>query len=129
MSNAIRHLLTTIDGVVRIAGVATNAALLGGFGWATSCLATRAKEEYLSVSTLPSPSTLLGMLSNPETMWAAVSLITNAQTHHKLQSGALFWVYLVLAAGCGWMTLLGLRWAYHTILAAIQLGKNAANKA
>lgn len=38
----------------------------------------------------------------------------------KYLHASLFWVFVVIAFGSGWMSLLGLRWVYFTALRSLQ---------
>lgn len=118
MFNAMKTVLNGLDGTVRLAGAATNLALVGGFAWATNKLYGKAIAAYGAIGPLPKPETV------SLTAWA-----TAPGAIDRLLAVGSLWVCAILAIGCGWMTLLGLRWCYHLALAFVQQLKLQADKA
>lgn len=105
----VKTVLNGLDRTVRLFGVAANLALVFGFGWATSKLYSKATSAWSSIGTVPKfdvPSL---------TVWA-----TEPGALDKLIAVGSMWAYAILALGCGWMTVLGLRWCYHLVLSIIQ---------
>jgi hypothetical protein len=101
--------LTGLEWAVKCAGVAANLSLVTVFGWATSKSYEKATNALSNVGALPEfdVSAIIAWASDPATL-------------DKVVAAGSFWAYAVVALGCGWMTILGLRWCYHFILSIIQ---------
>ena len=117
MFNTMKTILNGLDGTVRLAGVVMNLALVSVFAWATSTFYGKAAAANGAIGHVPKPE--LAAL----TAWA-----TSPGATDKLIATGSLWVYAILAIGCGWMTLLGLRWCYHLVLSIVQQMKLQADK-
>jgi hypothetical protein len=117
MFNALKTTLNGLDGTLRLAGVAANLTLISGFAWATNKLYGKATAAYGAIGPLPKPDIAA------VTAWATAPAAAD-----KLLAMGSLWVYAIFAIGCGWMTILGLRWCYHLALALVQQLKLQADK-
>jgi hypothetical protein len=118
MLKAAKTFLNGLDGTVRLFGVGANLALVSGFAWATNKLYGRATDAFQTIGPIPT-------LDIPSlTAWA-----TDPTAVGKLVAMGSLWIYAIMAVGCGWMTVLGLRWCYHLVLSVIQNLKLQADKA
>jgi hypothetical protein len=118
MLKTVKTLLDGADNVVRLIGVAANLALVSAFAWATNKLYGRATNAWEAIGPVPN-------IDVPSlTTWA-----TSPGATDKLIAMGSVWVYAILALGCGWMTILGLRWCYHLVLVIVQQMKMQTEKA
>lgn len=118
MLKTMKTVLNGLDGTLRLMGIAANLALVSGFAWATNKLYDKATSAWETVGPIPK----LDIQSL--TTWA-----TSPGVVDKLIAMGSLWVYAILAIGCGWMTILGMRWCYHLLLAIVQQLKVQADKA
>lgn len=118
MLKTMKTVLNGLDGAVRLMGVAANLVLVSGFAWATNKLYGKATSAWETVG--PIPKLDIPSLTN----WA-----TSPGSVDKVIAMGSLWVYAILAVGCGWMTILGLRWCYHLALAIVQQLKVHTEKA
>ena len=118
MLKAAKTALNGLDGTLRMVGIGVNLALVSGFAWATNKLYDKALNAWHAIG--PIPKLDIGSL----TVWA-----TDPGAVDKLIAAGSLWVYGILAVGCGWMTLLGLRWCYHLALSLVQQLKLQTDKA
>ena len=101
-----------VESVVRKGGAAFNAILLGAFLYAALSLYGYGTEKLEEAG---GTGHLLAALSGPSEA-AAFALSPGAAG--RIASYAAAWLSLVAAAGCGWMSLLGMRWFFHAALRA-----------
>lgn len=102
----MRNLMHNAAVIFRLSGDAVNFGILGIFAWATFALKAAAVEQYRAAGPLPSQS--LASLAE----MAGTNPFAVIQYWHLVAA----WGLGIAAAGCGWMTVLGSRWAYHFIL-------------
>lgn len=112
-----RSFAVAIDKSLRIAGFTANLALLAGFSWATFRFAGATQIQVSQLGSVPELSfeTLVSLLFAPESAL-------------KAMAAAKVWLYMIATAGCGWMSLLGGRWLYHTTLRAVTQWKTSAER-
>jgi hypothetical protein len=98
------EILSAIHGSVSVAGTALNVALVTGFAWTTLKLAAISADAYFAAGGVPPLTTQALELaaSDPALPARAADYVTA-------------WFAAVGAAGCAFMTALGMRWGYHAI--------------
>lgn len=98
-------MLDAAHGSISAAGAAANIAMMTGFAWATAHLWGVASEAFASAGGVPSLS-----VSHLQ------ALATDPALPSMAAGYATAWFASVGAAGCAFMTALGIRWAYHALL-------------
>lgn len=98
----------SIEQAFRFLGDAANAALLAVFAMATVKLYGLAGHYLAAAGGWPHPS--LAYLEQ---------VVLAPDARERILAWLAAWFCLVAAAGCAWMTILGLRWAYHALLRVI----------
>jgi hypothetical protein len=112
-----KSIATVIEKSLRFVGVGANIAILGIFAWSTYQFAQAAQSNFEQLLPMPEFS-----------MESLITLLFAPETPLKALAATKMWLFFVMAAGCGWMTLLGARWLYHTSLKATTLWRAAAEK-
>lgn len=114
----VKTILKGLDGTVKIIGIATNLTLVAGFAWVANEFYGKASIAWNEVGNMPA------LTAHDLAAWVA-----DPAALTKVISAGSVWVYGIIAAGCAWMTILGLRWSYHMLIAIIQNLKMQADKA
>jgi hypothetical protein len=99
---------TGAERVLRMIGGVFNVALATGFGWA----AFRLYDETLT------RLELAGGIP-PLSFEAVRTIVVSPQAPTMVANLGAAWICAVIAAGCGFMALLGARWSFHAGLRTI----------
>lgn len=104
--------VTAISGfekLIRVGGLVVNLTALAVFLYGSNFFYQVALENFMTLPAIPSLSLewLMSLSSNPPTISSAKAL-------------AMVWVCGLGLAGCAWMSILGLRWAYHAALCGLE---------
>lgn len=105
MKNAI---LDAAHGSISAVGAVANLTMMAGFAWATVRLWGLASSSFRAAGGVP-----------PLSIGEMQALAVDPALPSMAASYAIAWFALVGAAGCAYMTALGLRWGYHALLRTI----------
>jgi hypothetical protein len=97
--------ISGMHSIIRMAGDAFNVASLFAFGFATIWFKSSASEHFSRIESYPEVS-----------VTGVVEYLKSADVYSNATDIGLAWLYTVATLGCGWMTILGLRWGYHFVL-------------
>ena len=108
----MRPTIGYVAGAMRVIGDGVNMAVLFVFLWVGLTLKDMAITQFRAAGVLPELSRS-GLARELQALQNAPG-----DAERYLHLGAA-WFLAVAAAGCGWMALLGTRWAFHCVLRAL----------
>jgi len=105
---------------LKAAGFAINLVLLAFFGILSLILTSHGLSFLAAAGGLPSASSVSWALMNPiEVINSIVLGVTTGSIFSAAINYGGAWVTIIVAMGAWWMTALGLRWLYFSILRAV----------